>query len=56
MYLKFIGEDKSMGLRRGSIYKVKLISDNNYIWVWWEFGKRCPYSSFQSLMENWVKP
>ena len=61
MYLKFIGEDKSMGLRHGSIYKVKVTSDNNHIMVWWDFGwfksgKCCPYASLQSLAANWAKP
>lgn len=56
MYLKFIGENKSMGLQRGSIYKVKITSDNNYIWVWWGLSKRCPYTSPESFNANWVKP
>ena len=56
MYLKFIGQDGSMGLRRGEIYKVKITSNKRYMWVnigmWWS----CPYSSPQTLAENWVKP
>ena len=56
MYLKFIGENGSMGLRRGSIYDVKIISKDKYIWVKWGFRKVCPYSSPQALAKNWTKP
>lgn len=54
MYLKFIGENGSMGLQSGSIYKVKITSDKNYIYVWCGFG-RFPYSSPKSFAENWAK-
>lgn len=56
MYLKFIGEDKFMGLQRGSIYKVKVLSNKHYIWVWWNLGCSCPYSSPENFAANWVKP
>lgn len=55
MYLKFIGENGSMGLQRDSIYKVKITSDKNYIYIWCGFG-RIPYSSPQSFAANWSKP
>lgn len=54
MYLKFIGEDKSMGLSHGRVYDVRVKTKNNYIWVeipnsaW-----KCPYSSPQSFAANW---
>jgi hypothetical protein len=31
MYLKFVGEDKSMGLSHGRIYDVRVKTKNNYI-------------------------
>ena len=57
MYLKFVGEDKSMGLSHGKMYNVRVKTKNNYIWVEisnilfssWE----CPYSSPQSFAANW---
>lgn len=55
MYLKFIGEDKSMELQHGSIYKVKVTSYKNLILVWWGLGQQCPYASPQSFAANWVK-
>ena len=60
MYLKFIGEDGSMGLSHGRIYDVQVKTKNNYIWViipnilfdvW-----KCPYSSPQSFAKNWEHP
>mgnify|MGYP003515016951 CR=1 FL=1 len=33
MYLKFVGEDKSMGLSHGRTYHVRVKTKNNYIWV-----------------------
>ena len=57
MYLKFVGEDKSMGLSYGRVYDVRVKSKNNYIWVEIPnvlFGAwRCPYSSPQSFAANW---
>lgn len=52
MYLKFIGTDGSMGLEFGKIYKVKIRSIDEYIWVEWEDG-HCSYSSPQTLACNW---
>ena len=59
MYLKFVGEDKSMGLSHGRIYDVRVKTKKNYIWVEIPnvlFGAwRCPYSSPQSFAANWEK-
>lgn len=60
MLLKFVGEDKSMGLRKGAVYPVKITSGaicdciNAQIldgkkWV------NCPYESPQAFANNWVK-
>ena len=56
MLLKFVGQDNSMGLRRGQIYAVTTVSFRNRIVVYWGVNKYCPYSSPQSLAENWSKP
>lgn len=56
VYLKFIGEDKSMNLRTGNIYYVDITSGTSFIWVALPDGMQCPYSSPQSFAENWIKP
>lgn len=56
MYLKFIGEDKSMNLRTGNIYHVDITSSASFVWVTLPDGTQCPYSSPQSFAENWIKP
>lgn len=56
VYLKFIGEDKSMNLRTGNIYYVDITSGASFIWVALQDGTKCPYSSPQSFAENWIKP
>jgi len=53
--MKFIGEDGSMGLRRGQIYNVQISSKGEYIWVDWGFCKMCSYESPESLAKNWAK-
>lgn len=53
-YATFIGEDGSMGLRHGKIYKVKVFYKEPYIYVKWGFFRKCPYESINSLYKNWV--
>jgi hypothetical protein len=55
MYLRFIGENGSMGLVHGRIYNVDVISKGEYIYVKWGFIRRCPYYTPQSFAENWSK-
>ena len=55
MLLKFIGEDKSMGLKQGTSYNVNVFLRNGYIWVEWGYHKVCPYDSPQKFAENWAK-
>lgn len=58
MILKFIGEDGSMGLKKGKYYRVSIKSDGKYICVYWiSDGKSnmCSYSSPQALVLNWIK-
>lgn len=59
MYLKFIGEDGSMGLKHGKTYSVRVETHDGYIWVIWGFigmyYKSCPHSSPQTFTENWAK-
>lgn len=57
MYLKFIGENGSMGLVHGRVYDVTIKNERGFIMVHVEFcGPSCPYSSPQSFAENWAKP
>ena len=59
MKLKFIGEDGSMGLRRGNVYTVTIgsLPSEPYIYVQWPVGLHktyyCPYSSPATLAKNW---
>lgn len=54
MYMKFIGQDGSMGLRLGKVYKTRIYSNDGLIFVQWNSGC-CPYSSPQSLAANWKR-
>ncbi len=57
MYLKFTGENGSMGLVHGRVYDVTITNENGFIMVYVEFcGPSCPYSSPQSFAANWSKP
>ena len=63
MYLKFIGNNGSMGLCHGEIYEVRLKTKDDFIWViipnfelrdkvrgtW-----KCPYSSPATFAANWA--
>lgn len=56
MLLKFIGEDGSMGLKKGKYYDCYIESHDEYIWVTWKDGltiMSCPYDSIGKLAENW---
>ena len=55
MYMKFIGEDGSMGLRCGQIYKVKAFYQGAYVYVSWGLFRMCPYESIKSLYKNWAE-
>lgn len=54
MKLVFIGSDGSMGLKHGRKYRVDIYTLNGCIIVDWGTNS-CPYSSPQSLAENWKK-
>ena len=54
MRLKFIGEDRSMGLRTNRVYRVEVRTSYNSIWVCIGNGWKCPYSSPQSFAANWT--
>lgn len=65
MLLKFIGADGSMGLQHGKIYNADVRTEGKYIWVtifYYEVREKvykkwqCPYSSPQTLSENWKRP
>ena len=56
--MKFIGENGSMKLKHGKFYKTKISSRDNLIFVQWFDGWNsgcCPYSSPQSLADNWKR-
>lgn len=55
---RFIGEDGSMGLKRGRVYLIQLYTLNGHICVSWTTSsgrqnKVCPYSSLKTLCANW---
>lgn len=50
--LRFIGKDGSMGLKKDYRYFVKIYTHRGYIVVNWDRGL-CPYSSLETLCENW---
>ena len=52
MQLKFIGQDGSLGLRHGEIYKVDILSVGNRINAYID-SKFCPYDSLSAFMKNW---
>lgn len=53
MKLRYTGKDNDLGLKKGKVYEVDIISkDNDYIWVRW--GRSCcPYESPKMLAANW---
>lgn len=57
MLLRFIGEDGSMGLRKGKIYECSVYTAGGYFWIRWDNcglnNPSCPYKSFKKLFENW---
>lgn len=60
MLLKYIGEHGSMGLCYGQTYEVSIYADDAiFVKVFNQNTHKCiatiPYSSPQTLAENWVK-
>ena len=58
MKLRFIGQNGSMGLTHGRIYKVSLRTRHNCIVAeiyrnFWDDAIICPYSSPQAFANNW---
>lgn len=53
----FIGQDGSMGLRNGHVYKVavNISHDTEEVTVFSNYGYRfvCPYSNLNSFFNNW---
>lgn len=52
MNLRFIGENGSMGVTHGQVYKVEIYVQYGHVVVRW-LGGLCPYSSLRSFMDNW---
>jgi hypothetical protein len=53
LYLKFIGQDGSMGFRHDHYYEVKVYSANRFIWIETRDGVKCPYVTAAALAHNW---
>lgn len=57
MFLRFIGEDGSMGLKHGQVYRCQIYTDDGFICVSWKrkwlTNRMCPYRSLKALTENW---
>lgn len=50
----FIGEDGSMGFRRGQKYRLTIDYDRERDWiVLWSGRCWCPYSNISALLQNW---
>jgi hypothetical protein len=61
MKLKYIGTDRSMGLKHGEEYRIGISShtDDTQITIYWfNAGSRtdCLYSSPAAFAANWAKP
>lgn len=51
---RFIGDDCSMGFRRGEKYDLVTSIEGPYITIRnKETGKWCPYSSLEAFLSNW---
>lgn len=48
----FIGEDGSMGLRRGQIVPLSVYFWSGRVWVCWR-DARCPYDTIEAFSRNW---
>lgn len=53
MIAEFIGTDRSVGFRKGKIYKIRTACKNNYIYILEESGLWCPYQSVEAILKNW---
>ena len=56
MLLRFIGNDKSMGLESGKVYNVEISAKHDLIWIHINWDTRflsCPYGSIKAMMQNW---
>lgn len=52
MYLRYIGENGSLGLAYGQIYRVTVDTQQGRVIVRWDSGY-CPYTSLKAFMNNW---
>ena len=55
MLLRFIGEDGSMGLRKGGLYRIS-VKPWKVTGVQVTVPVNCPYSSLASFWRNWALP
>lgn len=55
--MTFIGEDGSMGFKKGKEYTAEVFYHCPYLWVKAKklvFSTECPYGSPESLRKNWL--
>ena len=49
---KFIGENGSMGLKKGRVYEIKTSISHDLLWVTWD-DNSCPYKNLETFLQNW---
>lgn len=52
MKARFVGENGSMGLVHGKVYRIQITSNEDYISVFWGTNA-CYYVNLKTLHENW---
>lgn len=50
---EFIGQDKSMGYRKGVVYEFSTKIFNDYLFILPKGMPRVPYSSLETFLNNW---
>lgn len=55
MKMIFVGEDNSLGYRKGQIYDVEIKIVDNKLILFCKGHLQCPYQSVEALLRNWKK-
>lgn len=58
MWLRFIGENNTWGLTKGTVYYCKISTMGGHIWVSWKDNStvrppNCVYKTFKELLSEW---